>query len=178
MCSKVKRWDTSASVKHFLVRDHSTGGSNSAEAEEERCKCCATTTFLSQNINSQCQSCTNDSLSNDDSNILDGSGSVYSAEEDIIEIGESESLYDDDSSCTCKDKRWMINNEQQTTQQNKWYFYSSTPTLIGETIQPYLFTIRKLLQSHLNTHIRFVLVFSQQFSSHMEVLKYYTSCIC
>ena len=81
------------------MRDHSTGGFSSAETEVESCRCCATTTFLPQNINFQGQSCTSDSSSDDNSNILEGSGSVYSPEEDIIEIGESESLYDDDSSC-------------------------------------------------------------------------------
>ena len=160
------------------MRDHSTGDSDSARTEEKSCKCCATTTFLPQNINFQGQSCTSDSSSDDDSNILEGSGSVYSPEEDIIEIGESESLYDDDSSCTSKDKEWMMNNEQRTTQHNKIFFFSYMPTLIGETLQMYFFTIRLFLQSHLNTHIRFVLVFSQQISLYMEVPRYYTSCIC
>ena len=110
MCSNFERWDTSASDKHYLVRDHSTGDSDSARTEEKSCKCCATTTFLPQNINFQGQSCTSDFSSDDDSNILEGSWSVYSPEEDIIEIGESESLYDDDSSCTSKDKECMMIN--------------------------------------------------------------------
>ena len=102
------------SKKFCSVRDHSTGGSNSAGTEEDSCKCCTTTTFHPQNINFQGQSCTSDSSSNDDSNILNGSGSVYSPEEDIIAIGESESLYEVDSSCTSNDNEWMMKNEQRT----------------------------------------------------------------
>ena len=57
-------------------------------------------------------------------------------------------------------------------------FASSMPTLIGETLQMYTFTICYFSHSHLNTHIIFFLVFSQQISLYMEVLRYYTSCIC
>ena len=86
MCSTFDtRRDTYVSEKHSSVRDHSTNGSNSAETEEKSCKCCATTTFLPQNINFQGQSCTSDSSSDDDSNILEGSGSVYSPEKTILE---------------------------------------------------------------------------------------------
>ena len=177
MCSKFDRWDTSVSDKHYSVCDHSTGGSNSAETEEESCKCCATTIFIPQNINFQGQSYTSDSSSNDNSNILEGSGSVYSPEEDNIELGESGTLHEDDSSCTSKDKQWMMINEQWTAQQNKIYFCSCMPTLIGETLQMY-FLKGFLLRSHLNTHFILVLVFSQQISLYMEVPKYYTSCIC
>ena len=115
LCPNFDRWYTSVFEKYSSVCDHSTGGFNSAETEGESCKCCATTTFLPQNINFQGQSCTSDFSSDDDSNILEGSGSVYSPEEDIIEIGESESLYDDDSSCTNKAKEWLMNNEQHNT---------------------------------------------------------------
>ena len=63
----------------------SNGGSNSAETDEKSCKCCATTTFLPQNITFQGQSCTSVSSSDDDSNILEGSGSMYSPEKTILE---------------------------------------------------------------------------------------------
>ena len=72
MCSNFDRWDTSVFEKHSSVCDHSTGGSNSAETDEKSCKCCATTTFLPQNITFQGQSCTSVSSSDDDSNILEG----------------------------------------------------------------------------------------------------------
>ena len=86
MCSTFDtRLDASVSEKYCLVHDHSTGGSNSAETEEKSCKCCATTTFLPQNITFQGQSCTSVSSSDDDSNILEGSGSVYSPEKTILE---------------------------------------------------------------------------------------------
>ena len=150
------RWDTSVSEKYCSVQNHSTGGYHSTGTEEESCKCCATATFLPGNMTFQGQSCTSDFSSDEDSNILEGSGSMYFLEEDVIEPDESESLYDDDSSCTSKDKRWMMNNEQWTMinkQQNKLYSCSSMPTLIGEALQMYLFTICYFLQSHLNTHI-------------------------
>ena len=85
MCSNFDRRDTSVFEKHSLVCDHSTGGSNSTETEGESWKYCATTTFPSQNINFQGQSCTSVSSSDDDSNILEGSGSVYSPEKTIVE---------------------------------------------------------------------------------------------
>ena len=87
-----------------MVRDHSTGGSTSAGTEEKGCKCCTTTAFFPGNINFQGQNSTSNSSSDDDSNILEGLGSVYSLEEDKIEIVELESMYDDDSSCTSEDK--------------------------------------------------------------------------
>ena len=85
MFSKFDRLDTSVFEKHSLVCDHSTGGSNSAETEEKSCKCCETTTFLPQNTTFQGLSCTSVSSSDDDSNILEGSGSVYSPEKTILE---------------------------------------------------------------------------------------------
>ena len=84
MCSNFDRWDTSVSEKYCLVHNHSTGGSDSAETEEESCKCCATTTFLPQNMTFQGQSCTSDSSSDDDSDILEGSGRVYFLEKTIL----------------------------------------------------------------------------------------------